>query len=143
MGLDMYLYKEKYFSTYSEDEKIPEIKGFDKKKSLSVSQEIIYWRKSNHIHKWFVDNCQNGADDCRRYLVTPKKLKELLETCETVKKEPDKALELLPPQSGFFFGNTNTDNWYWDDLNYTIKKLKKIFKDELEKEYDFYYQSSW
>lgn len=29
----------------------------------SIWQEIGYWRKANHIHKWFVDKVQGGDDD--------------------------------------------------------------------------------
>ena len=26
--------------------------------------QIASWRKANAIHKWFVDNVQDGVDDC-------------------------------------------------------------------------------
>ena len=44
----------------------------------------MYWCKANHIHAWFVDNVQNGYDDCRSYIIEPEKLKELLVVCEKV-----------------------------------------------------------
>jgi len=48
------------------------------------AEEVGYWRKANAIHKWFVDNVQNGEDDCQRYDVTPAQLTELLVTVNTV-----------------------------------------------------------
>lgn len=32
----------------------------------SIWKEIGYWRKANHIHKWFVDCVQDGEDDCEK-----------------------------------------------------------------------------
>ena len=45
---------------------------------------IGYFRKHNMIHKWFVDNIQNGVDDCGRYVIPFNKLKELLEICKHI-----------------------------------------------------------
>lgn len=43
--------------------------------------EVGYWRKANHIHNWFVENVQNGVDDCDSYVVSREKLQELYDTC--------------------------------------------------------------
>lgn len=40
--------------------------------------EIAYWRKANEIHKWFVDNVQNGENDCGSYILTKENLQDLL-----------------------------------------------------------------
>lgn len=50
----------------------------------SVEEEVMYWRKANHIHKWFVDNVQEEKDDCEKYYVSEEKLRELLAACERV-----------------------------------------------------------
>ena len=42
-------------------------------------KELMYWRKANQIHNWFVQNCQNGVDDCGRYAITVADLKKLKE----------------------------------------------------------------
>jgi len=55
-------------------------------------------------------------------------------------KDPTVAQKLLPTQSGFFFGSTNYDQYYYGDLVYTQKVLKEALKD---KEGCFYYSSSW
>jgi hypothetical protein len=49
-----------------------------------VEEEVMYWRKANHIHNWFVDNVQDGIDNCATYYVSPDQLKVLLDTCERV-----------------------------------------------------------
>ena len=50
--------------------------------------------------------------------------------------------KLLPSASGFFFGSTEYDSYYMDDINNTIEQLKKILNDGM-KGIDIYYQSSW
>ena len=31
---------------------------------VNVDVTCAYWRKANQIHAWFVDNVQQGNDDC-------------------------------------------------------------------------------
>jgi hypothetical protein len=49
------------------------------------------------------------------------------------------AEDLLPSASGFFFGATDYDEWYYNDITHTIK----ILEDALVDGDDFYYSSSW
>jgi hypothetical protein len=51
----------------------------------SLFEEVGYWRKANAIHKWFVDNVQDGVDNCEYYEVSKEQLEELLDICKTVK----------------------------------------------------------
>lgn len=55
-------------------------------------------------------------------------------------KDPTVAKKLLPTTKGFFFGGTNYDQYYFEDLEATKKILETILK---EKNEDIYYQSSW
>lgn len=146
MGLDMYLYAKKYF--YSNDEKIKkiskefsEMEGFECKE---IKFEVGYWRKANHIHKWFVDNVQRGEDDCEEYNVSIEKLEELLKLVKEVLENHNKAEELLPCQEGFFFGETEYNEYYFEDLNRTKEMLEKILRRIKDGEgWDIYYSSSW
>ena len=115
---------------------------------------IITWRKANAIHKFFVDEVQKGNDNCERHYVPKETLQELLDRITTILdiKTPVaremKAEELLPTQSGFFFGTEEYDDWYYKDLEDTKKTLEKVFEYEENAEagkcFDsFYYQSSW
>ncbi len=49
--------------------------------------------------------------------------------------------ELLPTTSGFFFGATNYDEYYFNDLELTIEIIDKCLK--LSENWDFEYHSSW
>ncbi|MFH0767709.1 MAG: hypothetical protein V1920_06420, partial [Bacillota bacterium] len=118
----------------------PNAKEIDIKKISHIVEEVGYWRKANQIHNWFVQNVQEGEDDCKEYYVRRDQLEDLLNLVETVLKCPAKAEELLPCQSGFFFGQTIYDQYYFQDLEHT----KKILTETLKKPGDeFSYQSSW
>lgn len=125
----------------------------------SIVESVGYWRKANAIHKWFVDNVQEGEDDCKSYSVSNGDLENLLEIVEKVLKasklvfrddlkgnvvevisDPKVAKELLPSEDGFFFGGTEYDRYYYDDLVETKKIIKQCLKED---DCDFYYQSSW
>ena len=105
--------------------------------------ELGYWRKANAIHKWFVDNVQNGVDDCGEYKVTKEQLIELRDTCNDVLKEPNLAEHLLPTQSGFFFGGTDYGDGYVWDLENTVHIINEILENKSYCLDDLYYSSSW
>lgn len=52
------------------------------------------------------------------------------------------AIQLLPPQSGFFFGSTDIDEWYLKDIEETIETLSKVLSTK-EKGERFYYHAWW
>ena len=111
-----------------------------------IDENIGCWRKANAIHGWFVENIQNGINNCECYMVDLEKLKELKVLCLSIlnekfpEKQKELARELLPPSEGFFFGNYDIDEFYMEDLQDTveiIQECKKYPDDEFE------YSSSW
>lgn len=156
MGLDMYLTKRIYIDAeynhrnisgsiqITQDGKEIPIK-FDRIKYIEES--VGYWRKANHIHKWFVDNVQSGKDDCEQYDVSKAQCEKLLELCKKIKNKESRPEEVLPRESGFFFGGTDYDEYYERDIDSTIEIMETIlFECDASKDYfgfDLYYQSSW
>lgn len=144
MGLDMYLNAKRYLhddNLISElSEKFPEL-GDSKIKHITA--EVGYWRKANAIHKWFVDNIQKGVDDCGSYEVSKNDLLELLNLVDEVLKNRDQAHKLLPCTSGFFFGSTDYDDYYFEDLEYTKNLLERLTKGNMLNGWYVEYQSSW
>lgn len=58
-------------------------------------------------------------------------------------KNPEVCKKLLPTQEGFFFGSTDYNQFYYEDIVYTRDTLKEILdKHDFAKE-DIYYTSSW
>lgn len=156
MGLDMYLRGKRFLSKYlnADDERIqtevgkmfPELENrtgafSDESPVTEIVINAGYWRKSNSIHFWFVKNCQSGIDNCLRYRVTRHSLNELKQVCKEVLIDRSKADQLLPTMSGFFFGGTDYDEFYFQDLEYTIKIIDNCLS--LPESWEFEYQSSW
>ncbi len=145
MGLDMYLEKEIYVGANYEHNNVNgviDIKQdaipikIDLSKVNSITERVGYWRKANQIHKWFVNNVQDGEDDCKKYGVPFEKLLELKSLCEKVLQE--KNPEHLPPEKGFFFGSTEADEYYFGKIKETIEIIEA-----LDPEGEYYYRASW
>ena len=117
MGLDIYLTKKK-------------------------CSEIGYFRKVNFLVNFFK---KKGFDVPNQIPLAIKRedAEELLSKCEEVLKDYSKGPELLPTMSGFFFGSTDYDNYYYDDVkavrNYVKDKLLPEF-DTLEEEENIYFE---
>ena len=110
-----------------------------------ILREAGYWRKANHIHNWFVEHVQNGVDDCGVYPVDEDDLCDLQEVCEFVleKRNNRTSANFLPTQCGFFFGSTDYDEYYYEDVKDTIDIINKILDTvDFDKEV-VCYQSSW
>jgi len=116
----------------------------DPNKVSMVIEEIMYWRKVNAIHNWFVQNVQDGEDDCGEYYISLTNIQSLLDIINTVLKDLTLAPKLLPTTSGFFFGGEEYDEYYFDQLKETQKVLTKLLeqKDVFTKS-SLYYTSSW
>jgi hypothetical protein len=156
MGLDMYLRANEYVSRNDwnngkdspnpvfneivsrlELENVIDKTGFS---GISVDVPMGYWRKANQIHNWFVENVQDGEDNCSSYYVTREQLEQLKATCIEVLEHKSLAEDLLPTGAGFFFGSTTYDEYYYGDLNDTIGIITKC----LESKFDYFeYQASW
>ena len=165
MGLDQYLQASKYVSGYkhhdddtkAEYKTLAEMFGVGEyvdpdSPSASVEFTVAYWRKANQIHQWFVENVQDGVDECKPHYVSREQLAELRDLCKLVLGVRTKvgvnvsaadrvAAEKLPPISGFFFGSEDIDEWYWAQLTDTVKQIDRVLT--LPEEWSLKYQSSW
>ena len=152
MGLDMYLYKKNYirqgewYKPEVANEVIVKTGGdIDTKIKTErvryVVEEVGYWRKANQIHNWFVINVQNGIDECQSSYVSRENLQELLDLCKKVSEDNSLAENLLPSTSGFFFGGTAYDEWYFECINNTIEIIEECLSDETADEFE--YRASW
>ena len=144
--------------------------------SWRIIENVGYWRKANQIHNWFVENVQDGEDDCDyHHEVTRETLELLNATCEAVIKasklvsgkiecgytldnngnrvysyqdgliveDSTIAERFLPTTSGFFFGGTNYDEWYINDLKETIEIIDKVLAETDFDSQMIFYVSSW
>jgi len=182
MGLDMYLSKKTYVKQWSHDKPEEQFevsvkrggKPFKKIESSRVSyvtEELMYWRKANQIHGWFVHNTQEVVEEVK-YYVTKEDLQNLLDVCKQVldviaKSKmktiqvrsgwsggeetysdvetydcEDEIRELLPPTEGFFYGSYEIDEWYKNNIEETVEFLERELPKSDEHD-DFEYYASW
>lgn len=147
----MYLTKTTYVKNWDymkESEKsYVTVKGANEKHIKServqyIEEQLMYWRKANQIHQWFVKNIQGGEDDCREYTVTVEELKQLMDVCYEVITDNSKAEELLPTNRGFFFGGYDYDEYYFTQVTNTYKILKEVVE-ELEEHSKQINRNAW
>lgn len=161
MGLDMYLRKSEYVCTYDFGQKeythpkkvkikvdieyedghtrtIKQEQDICDSGGLYIQTPYAYWRKANAIHKWILEKTEQTEDKCQPIYVSGKALLELVDICKQILEDHSKAEKLLPTQSGFFFGSTEYDEWYFQDLELTVKQLENVKAED-----DFIYQASW
>jgi len=161
MGLDMYLDRDVHVSRYNYGkgeegftktvnevfDKIVEAAGQTHLLDtdgigLDVQIPVGYWRKANQIHNWFISNLGNGVDNCEPIYVSRDHLQELLDLCKQVKEGGEAAAqEYLPPTQGFFFGTYEIDEWYWEQIDYTITMIERVLADPNADH--FTYRASW
>lgn len=103
MGLDMYIYMD--------------------------DDTIVYWRKSNQIHGWFVRRFP-GFDNCSEVAITKDDMVSLLSDIMSCVNEiicigyADEVCKTrLPTMKGFFFGLTDHGDWYAEDLFESLRKV--------------------
>lgn len=136
-----------------------------------VEEEIAYWRKANHIHNYFVQHCGDGVDECQVIYVSKADLAELIARCNIILNNKDNitkkeipvtdfngdtrmetvryiknitdAEDLLPTTSGFFFGSTDYDEYYLQDLEKTVELLTPYLEEKDDWSVGYVYQASW
>ena len=158
MGLDMYLTKRTYVKNWDYMKKSEKnyvtVKGANEKHIKSeriqyIEEQLMYWRKANQIHGWFVENVQDGIDDCGEYAVNLSQLKQLMDVCYEVMNDHSKANELLPVSKGFFFGGYDYDKYYFKQVTETYKILNEVVKEleshskQIRKNAWIQYRASW
>jgi len=157
MGLDMYIkrvkrtdHTVKFLEAVDNEENLkPESEAaqpflplykYDFGEYYSIFHEACYWRKFNALHNWFVVNIQDGVDDCGSYEIQIENLNDCINTLKEVAKT--KNHKLLEPKSGFFFGPTAIDDYYWQSIDNAIDQLEKL-RDFDWNDNRFFYRSSW
>ena len=182
MGLDMYLNKKHYVQNWSfqapeEQHEVIVKKGGEVVKHINpsrinyVEEQVMYWRKFNALHAWFVENVQGGVDECQVSYVSRIQLEDLLAVLRKVEssleasaktkqkirigynadgemfdeidvfEDTSVAEDLFPTQEGFFFGGTEYDDYYLQQVKETITMLEAEL--EVEDGGDYLYHASW
>ena len=117
MGLDMYLQAEH--------------------KQTGEVRLVHSWRKANQIRQWFVTRFDQDDDAQLKITLTGDDIDALISDIEQVLGDK-LAPNLLPTSSGFFFGSTDYDTYYFGELKDTLQYLKNDFEYDFDNEQLFY-----
>lgn len=103
-------------------------------------QADAYFRKVNFIYAYFSPKLED--EEC---FVTKDDILDLVSRCRTVLAEhtTEKAAELLPTVSGFFFGSTDYDEWYFKDVEDCINQMENLLQDYDEETDVIFVEMSW
>jgi hypothetical protein len=169
IGLDMYLIEEEYVSPWMDEDRYKAFIAASGREdlfarhgtganlssdSLTVQYRVGYWRKADHIHKWFVDNVQDGVDECQLSLIEREQLGELYNLCKEVLEVAliddgsvinPRVCEALLPSSDLGVAG-HCDEWYIHGVERTVKILDALRSEDGtfgRAGMDYYYKSSW
>lgn len=93
------------------------------------NHEEYYYRKVNWLRNWIIKN--TGHDDsvnCEPINLTKENIQSLLNDCNYVLENRKEANKTLPTVNGFFFGSTDYDEYYYDD----VEEVKNNMNDLLD-----------
>lgn len=120
MGLDQYIYK------------VTEL-------DFTSKEEIAYFRKANSLQGYFEE--KNHIDNLEYHRISKEDAEDILSRVTQVLNDISLAPKLFPSCGGFFYGSTDYDEWYIDDLKSIQEIFSKILEEWNDKECEFYYQS--
>ena len=139
MGLDIRFEKAKRHRVEETEERLNEIKKEFENPNYSVKKfhslkneydelkpwkEVAYFRKVNFLLPFF-----EYGENCSRLEIDGYKIDELLVKCKQVLEDNSLAEALLPTQGGFFFGNTEYNDWYFYYVKEVYDKFSEIAED--------------
>ena len=110
--------------------------------------EVHYWRKANSIHNWILKETGTHSDfnaGDNGIELTKDMLIKFVEQAETVlrDKSDETSERLIPSCSGFFFGSTTYDEWYYKDIEDTAEKFKQLISTFDFESYELVYSCWW
>lgn len=166
MGLDQYFYEKRYLRMKAKAlknesdrpsirvEAYTDIRGQKHDAEIidgvsSLIRQVGYFRKANEIQAFIEDKyaADFGGDiNCKDVYLTKDVIMELYDICKELlaikgkKKFTEVAAEKLPTCSGFFFGSTEYDEYYKEDLRQYVNMVDKM---DLDNENIDYYYHCW
>lgn len=122
----------------------PKADEYDKRirELLDASGEYAMWygRKENHIHKWVCNAASLDSTNLDYVRIDPE---TLLNDLKTVLDDHVQAPKVLPTSSGFFFGDTAYDEFYFEEVQWLYEILLAGKEQGLFDGYSYFYWSWW
>lgn len=92
-------------------------------------KELAYFRKVNFLIPFFEGFFNTEIENLEDLELTRESIEELKDRCESVLKDYTLAKDLLPTQEGFFFGSTNYDEYYYDDVEDVLDNCNALLQE--------------
>ena len=113
-------------------------KFFDEFEKTYYSESDVYFRKVNFVYRFFADKL---VDEC--CFAEKSDIEDLISRCDKVLADHSLAEELLPTVSGFFFGSTDYDEYYFEDVEDCKKQMEDLLSKYNEDTDIVYFVMSW
>lgn len=171
MGLDMYL--EVHRSTYLPKGKrtidLDNLKDdfehyfdddFGCSNRIGITEQVGYWRKANAIHHWFVENVQEGVDECQTSDVDEEDIDNLLNLCNNILDKIEGLEFIISDESKSYYEKNNkkftekfvfhkknlndiySKKWIWNYTCSLTKDVSKFIEDNLPPQSGFFFGST-
>lgn len=89
-------------------------------------KELAYFRKYNFLIPFFEEYYDVEIENLRDLSIGKDGIKELISRCEEVLDNHILADKLLPTTEGFFFGNTEYNEYYYEAIKDCLTKCLEI-----------------
>lgn len=86
---------------------------------------LAYFRKVNFLFEFFSGSLNEEETTA---VITRGEMEELIEKCEFVLNNRDKASEILPTCDGFFFGSLDYDDYYFESVAKVLLSFQVILE---------------
>lgn len=94
---------------------------------ISHGKNAWYFRKYNWLYGWVRRKLKIAElKNCEHYQLTRSMVNDLIDDITNVLSDNSLAEKVLPTESGFFFGSTEYDEWYYDDLRDAKEQLTQL-----------------
>ena len=97
--------------------------------TISTKKHSEDFRKRNFLITWVEKVLDREIDNCETYPLEKEQLESLLADIDRVLEGNSLAEELLPTREGFFFGDTEYDESYFDDLRDARERIGQMVAD--------------
>ncbi|EGT3611543.1 hypothetical protein FAP59_18325 [Morganella morganii] len=136
MGLDIYFFANE--KADADKKRIPA--SLNDEPEGNVDVEVGYFRKVNALFKW-VETHIDAFENCEKVPVTLTHLRALQRDLAAL--TPENCRTLFPTTEGFFFGSTDYDDGYWEDVNDVKRWLDKMFDDFDFEQFSLHFLAWW
>lgn len=88
-------------------------------------EQVWAGRKENHI-QCFMEGEVGEVVNCDYLFLTKEHIERLVDRLQRVKDDHSQAGVLLPTEAGFFFGGTDYDEFYFEDIEAELKEFREL-----------------